>query len=495
MSHTTDRARRLLAPALVALIASAPSAAAQTAQPVSHTAGKVPISTVSADARADFLTGRTLVENLRAHDAREFMLKAVAKDPNFALAHLNLANSAPTAKEFFDHLGHAVALADKASAGERLMILGTEAGANGDPAKQLELYTRLVKEFPQDERAHFLLGGTYFGQQEYAKAIEEYRRATTIAPDYAPAYNIMGYAYRTAGQYPEAEGAFKKYVELIPEDPNPYDSYAELLMKTGRFDESIAQYRKALELNPHFAPSFIGIASNLMFQGKYDESRAEAKRLYDNARNDGEKRAAMFQATVTYVEEGQLDLALAELDKQYALGSGIGDAAAMGGDATFMGNILLEAGKPAEAQKRFTQALQVVEKSQLDAEVKENARLIHRYNTARVALAAGDLAKAASEGDAFLRASEAKKNRFQVRLGHEVAGSIALAKKDYDGALRHLAQANQQDPYNLYRQGVAYKGKGDKAKAKEMWQRAVEFNQLPTLNSAFVRAKASKHKV
>jgi tetratricopeptide (TPR) repeat protein len=76
-----------------------------------------------------------------------------------------------------------------------------------------------------------------------------------------------------------------------------------------------------------------------------------------------------------------------------------------------------------------------------------------------------------------------------------VAGSVALAGKDYDGALSHLAQANQQDPYNLYRMSVAYKGKGDKAKAKEMWQRAVEFNQLPTLNSAFVRAKASKHKV
>jgi tetratricopeptide (TPR) repeat protein len=70
-----------------------------------------------------------------------------------------------------------------------------------------------------------------------------------------------------------------------------------------------------------------------------------------------------------------------------------------------------------------------------------------------------------------------------------------VAKKDYEGALRHLAQANQQDPYNLYRLGMAYKGKGDKAKGKEMFKKAVEFNQLPTLNSAFVRAKASKHKV
>ena len=490
MSHRTRRARGLASLALAALMATAPGAAAQTA----HPAGKVSISTTSTEAQADFVKGRALAENLRIHDSREFLLRAIAKDPDFALAHLSLANSAPTGKEFFDHLGHAVALAGKASKGERLMILGAQAGANADPAKQLEHYRQLVTEFPEDERAHFLLGTTYFGQQEYDKAIEEYRRSTTIAPGFAPAYNILGYAYRTQGRYPEAERVFKKYVELIPDDPNPYDSYAELLMKMGRFDESIAQYRKALDQNPEFAPSRIGIASNLMFQGKHEASRAEARKLQGAARNDGEKRAAMFQVTATYVEEGRLDLALAELDKQYALGEGIGDAAAMAGDATFMGNVLLEAGKPAEALKRFEQALQVVEGSQLSAEVKENARLIHRYNAARVAVAAGDLATARREGDAFMRESQAKKNSFQVRLGHETAGMIALAEKDHDGALKHLAQASQQDPYNLYRMGLAYEAKGERAKAKEMFRSAAEFNQLPTLNSAFVRAKARKVK-
>ena len=490
MSYPTARARRRASLALAALIASVPSAAAQTA----HSAGKVPISTVSAEAKADFVKGRTLAENLRAHESREFLRSAVVKDPDFALAHLNLANSAPTPKEFFKHLGHAVARSGKASAGERLVILGAQAGANADPAKQLEHYQRLVAEFPQDERAHFLLGGTYFGQQEYDKAIEEYRRSTAIAPDFAPAYNIMGYAYRTAGRYPEAEQAFEKYIELIPNDPNPYDSYAELLMKMGRFDESIAQYRKALEVNPQFAPSFIGISSNLMFQGKYDASRAEARKLHDHARNDGEKRAAMFATTVTYVEEGKLDLALAELDKQYALGKGIADAAAMAGDATFMGNVLLEAGKPAEALKRFDQAVQVVEASQLTPEVKQNAKLIHRFNAARVAVATRDLATAKREGDAFMRESQARKNGFQIRLGHQVAGLIALEEKNYAGAVAHLEQANQQDPYNLYRMGLAYEGKGDRARAKEMFQLAANFNQLPTLNSAFTRAKTRKLK-
>ena len=490
MPHPTAQARRLSVLALAALIGSTPSAVAQTA----HVAGKVPISTVSAEAKADFVKGRTLAENLRAHESRAFLRSAVAKDPDFALAHLNLANSAPTPKEFFEHLGHAVALSGKASAGERLMIIGAQAGANADPAKQLEHYRQLVAEFPQDERAHFLLGGTYFGQQDYDKAIEQYRRSIAIAPDFAPAYNIVGYAYRTAGRYPDAEQAFKKYIELIPNDPNPYDSYAELLMKMGRFDESMAQYRKALKVNPEFAPSFIGIASNLMFQGKYDASRAEARKLYGRARNDGEKRAAMFAVTATHVEEGKFDLALVELDKQYALGEGIGDAAAMAGDATFMGNVLLESGKPAEALKKFEQALQVTEASQLSTEVKENAKLFHRFNVARVAIATKDLATAKREGDAFLRESQARKNSFQIRLGHEVAGRIALEEKNYDGALAHLEQANRQDPYNLYRMGLAYEGKGDRAKAKEMFRSAADFNQLPTLNSAFARAKTRKHK-
>src|SRR5688572_14092411 len=221
MTHSTARARRLSSLALAALIVSAPSAAAQTA----HSAGKVPISTASAEAKADFLKGRTLAENLRIHDSREFMFRAIAKDPDFALAHLNLATSAPTGTEFFEHLGHAVRLAEKASPGERLTIQAAQAGANADAAKALELLQKLVADYPQDERGHFQLGTAYFGRQNYTKAIEEYRRSISIAPDFAPAYNIIGYAYRTEGRYDEAEQAFKKYVELIPNDPNPYDSY------------------------------------------------------------------------------------------------------------------------------------------------------------------------------------------------------------------------------------------------------------------------------
>lgn len=483
---------RLTGLALVAMVAHVATGAAQDRGAAAL--AKVPVTTASADAKAEYLKGRTLGENLRAYDSREVLLRAVAKDPNFAIAHYSLALNSPTAKEFFDHLKHAVKLSDKASEGERLMILGLEAGSNANPEKQREYYEKLVAAYPGDERAHFLLGNAYFGQQDYDKTLREYRTSVEIAPDFAPAYNLLGYAYRQVGRYQDAEKAFKRYIDLIPNDPNPYDSYAELLMKMGRFDESIDMYRKALAVDPNFSPSHVGIASNLMYQGKHDAARKEAWTLHEAARNDADRRNAFFAAAVAYADEGKFDEAVAELKKEQAIAAKINDPANMSADAVSMGDVLLEAGKPEEARAMYQDALTRLERSDLSAEVKENARLVHGYNLGRVALRSNDMPAAKKYAEAYMQAATARKNSFQIRQAHDLAGAIALKEKQYEQALAHLAQANQQDPYVLYLTGKAYKAGGDEAKAAEMFQQAVNHNTLPTLNHAFVRAKAKKMK-
>ena len=191
--------------------------------------------------------------------------------PRFALAHYSLALNSPTAKEFFDHLKEAVKLSGKASDGERLMILGLEAGANADPEKQREYYERTGGGVSRatSERTSFW-AATTSGSRTIPRRCGSIRASVEIAPDFAPAYNLLGYAYRQVGQYDDAEKAFKKYIELIPNDPNPYDSYAELLMKMGRFDESIAHVSQGAGDRSQFSPSHIGIASNLMYQGKHE---------------------------------------------------------------------------------------------------------------------------------------------------------------------------------------------------------------------------------
>src|SRR5215213_6655700 len=262
------------------------TATASTAPATAGNNGKIPVTTSSEEARKEFLAGRDLSEKLRITDSIAHFDKAISLDPNFALAELLRANVSPTAKEFFDHLKKAVALAGKASDGERMLIQAAEAGANGNPTQQKEIFDKLVAAYPNDERAHFNLGGYYFGQQDFTQAIHHYKRATEIAPDYSTAFNILGYAYRQNEQYSDAENAFKKYVELIPGDPNPYDSYAELLLKMGRFEDAITQYNKALAIQPNFVNSHFGIAAALLYKGKTAEAQAELQKMTQKARTD-----------------------------------------------------------------------------------------------------------------------------------------------------------------------------------------------------------------
>lgn len=451
---------------------------------------KIPNTTSSEEARKEFLQGRDLAERLLIQDSLSHFDKAIALDPNFALAHLNRATSSPTAKEFFEHLNHAVKLADKASEGERLLILGTEAGANGNQTKQKELLEKLVATYPNDERARFALGGYFFGQQDFDSAILHYRKATELAPRFSTAFNILGYALRQNEKYAEAEQAFRKYTELIPNDPNPYDSLAELYLKMGRFDEAIVQYNKALGIDPNFVNSHFGIGAAMMYQGKATEAATEFAKITGKARSDGERRTALFALTVLAVDSGKLDQALAEVDKQYALGEKTSDVPNMAGDLQLRANILLELGKFDEAKQAFDRALKMTTDSDLSQQIKDNAKLVNHYNLARVAIAKKDLATAKTETEVFRKGSEETKNSFQIKQAHELAGMIAYEEKNYDQAIAELQQSNQQNPFDLYRLCQAYQGKGEATKAKESCGKAANFNSLPQVNYAFVRTKA-----
>src|SRR5215216_1271275 len=359
---------------------------AAVSPPAGATAGKIAVTTSSEEARKEFLAGRSLSEKLRITDSIAHYDKAISLDPNFALAELNRAQASPTAKEFFEHLKKAVALSDKASDGERMLIQAAEAGANANPTKQKEILDKLLAAYPNDERAHFNLGNYHFGQQDFPQAITHYKKATELAPDYSTAFNILGYAYRQNGAYSDAENAFKKYIELIPNDPNPYDSYAELLLKMGRFDEAITQYNKALAIDSNFINSHFGIAAALTYKGKPADAQAELQKMSQKARTDAERRTALFGQMVVAIDSGKLDQALAEVEKQYAVAQKSNDAGGMTGDLQLKGNILLEMGRYDDARKAYEDALKMTNDSSLSQAIKDNAALFSHYNLARVAV-------------------------------------------------------------------------------------------------------------
>jgi len=450
---------------------------------------KVPVTTTSAEARDLYTKAQDLAEKLRATDAHQLFAKAVEKDKDFALAYLGMANSSGTAKDFFDALGKAVALEGKVTPGEKLLIQSAEYGSKNDLAHQKESLDKLAKMFPTDERVANLVGAYHFGRQDYPQAIAAYEHAIKINPSFTQPYNQLGYAYRFAQKPADAERTFKKYIELIPNDPNPYDSYGELLMEEGKFDESIASYKKALAIDGNFVASYIGISNDQMFEGKTEDARKTLGQFAKVARTDGERRTAIFWTAIAYSFDGAWDKAIAEADKMVAIANERKDQAMLANDYNFLGNTLLEAGRPDEAAAKYKLQQEANEKANVPDGVKELTKRSALYDDARVALAKHDVKTAQTKAKAFAQQVSVKQNPFEVRQSHELNGMVALETKQWKTAADELAHANLRDPRVLYLAAIALAGEGDAKAAKAMALRAADFNGLAP-DYAYVRAKA-----
>ena len=475
------RARHLLPPLLLLPALALAAGGAAT----------VPITTSSPEARALYLEGRDLVERLKGTEGHLRTDQAVKKDPQFALGWLQWAQTSGTAKEFFAGLEKAMAAAGHATEGEQLLIRSVEAGAKSRTAEQDELLATLAKKFPSDPRVHAQIGNLAFARQDWGRVIQEMTRAAELDPKFTLPYNQLGYAYRFQGKYAEAEKAFQKYAELLPDDPNPHDSYAELLMRMGRFDDSISRYRKALQIDPLFLSAYVGIANDQILLGKGDEARGTLKQMLGKARTDGERRLAWFWTAETYLHEERWADAIRCLEEEKKIADAAGDVLSASQDVNFIGNILLGAGKTADAARRFEESVRMAEGSKASDAIKETARRGHLFDMARVALAKGDLATARATAAKYASAVQAKAVPFEVRQSHELAGMIAVQAKDWDAAVSELGKAGEQNPRVLYFTGLAWQGKGDSAKATDAFRAAAELNQLNGVYG-FIRPQARR---
>ena len=462
---------------------------AATASAAPKETAKVPITAASEEARKLYLEGRDLFEKLRGTDAHALFERAVAKDPSFALAHLGVANTSASAKAFRESLDRAVALVDKVTPGEALLIRAADAAARGDLVHQREYLDEAVQHFPTDERVLNQLANYHFGNQDYTAAIAAFEKAIRIAPAFTQPYNQLGYAYRFVGKPAQAEKAFKKYIQLIPDDPNPYDSYGELLMERGRFEESIKAYKKALAVDRNFIASYIGIGNDQILLGRGEAARATFAKLRQVARNDGERRQAITWTALSYTHEAAWDKALAEVDKLVAIAATAKDLATLAGDHGFAAAILLEAGRIDAAATKYKLVLDAIDRATLPESVKQAVHRNAVASDARVALARGDLATAKAKTTEYGKQVAVAKVPFELRQHHELLGLIALNEKLYSRAVTELGQANPRDPRIMYWTAVALRFNNEIKQSRAMAAKAANFNGLAP-NYGYVRAKA-----
>lgn len=235
------------------------------------------VTTTSMDAYNYFLRGREEHEKLYYDEALRFLTKSIEFDSTFAAAHYYLARTYLGLKEFnkmAEVLEKAKVFAQKATEKERLYIeqLYTQ-WIEKDWEKQGQISQQLVKKYPKEKWAHYLLGGHYYSfEKMHAQAIEEYTKVIELDPYFGKALNGLAYEYVHLGDFNKALEYANRYALVSPGDANPFDTMGEIYIWMGNFDEAITRFNQAVEIKPNFYSSYAGIAYVHALQEDYAEA-------------------------------------------------------------------------------------------------------------------------------------------------------------------------------------------------------------------------------
>ncbi|PYI70372.1 MAG: hypothetical protein DMF08_11650, partial [Verrucomicrobia bacterium] len=250
--------------------------------------------TVNPEAYEIYLRGKFFAEKRTGADLRksiEYYDQAIAKDPDYPLAYVGLANS---------HLLLSVygALSPKEAASPAKAAL----------KKALELDDSLAE-------AHASSGLLATLELDLNRAITELERAIQLNPNNATAHHWIALPLMTMGQFDRGVAEAKRAIELDPLSLIINADLCWIYFNGRRFDEAEAQARKTLEMDPRFYVAHFYLGEALQFQGKLTDGIAEFRKSVE-LNNDPFSLAMLGQA---YARQGKTDKArevLADLRQQ-----------------------------------------------------------------------------------------------------------------------------------------------------------------------------------
>ena len=451
---------------------------------------EIPITTQSEEARTVFLEAREMSEHLRTDEAREYFDKAIELDPNFAQAYLYRSFDYLSDEDLKIHLNQAVALLDKVSEGEQLLIRQSKAyRLDNNLDERFELRRQLVQKYPEDKRALNLLGLEYYSRDEDAMAIAQFEAAIALDKNYPPPYNQLGYAYREIGKYEKAEQAFKDYITLIPDEPNPFDSMADLYMKMGRFEEAIENFQKAVDLDPVFGVSQRNIGTSLVLLGRYDEGREACRKAIEMEITPWDQLYDRDMIVRSYLYEEDYLKAIEATEKMLDAGTEAGLPSWIPYAHLMRCKTLIETGDLDAADQSMADYHQSMEGADFTPYgMNWFARTAFAYE-ARIAAKRQDSEMALVKAEKYKTLLEARNDPKTAKKYNGLVGMIHLDTGDHEKAIEHFKPSNQENPYTLYYHGVAQLKAGNEERAQELFAKAANWNE-DSYNFAFVRAKA-----
>jgi adenylate cyclase len=239
--------------------------------------------TVNPEAYELYLRGKFFTEKRTGADIRksiDYYDQAIAKDPNYALAYVGLADSYLLLSPYGD-------IPPKESTPPARAAL----------KKALELDDSLAQ-------AHASSGLLATLELDVHRGISELERAIQLDPNYATAHHWLALPLMAIGQSDRAIAEGKRAIELDPLSLICNADLSWVYFNGHRYDEAEAQARKTLEMDSRFAVAHYYLGGAFQFKGKLTEAIAEYQKAAELNNNDQYSLAMLGQA---YARKGQMD--------------------------------------------------------------------------------------------------------------------------------------------------------------------------------------------
>lgn len=453
---------------------------------------EMPITHTSKKALDCYINARTHLENLEMAEAIPLLEQAVKLDPNFALAHLSLAQVAPTKQERTKSLEQAVARIENVSTEEAHLIEFVKAGVEGDASTQRHHLLDLIRLIPNDKRIRELAGSFYFNQNEYGLALTHLMRAVDLDPSYAPPYNLLGYAYIILENNTAAEKSFQIYINLLPDHPNPYDSYGEFLLKTGRYAESIQQYQKALSVDPKFVIALKGVGNNYLLLHNYSEARRVYQQMYDHAVSADIKYQALSSIITSYIYQGQTEMAMHVLDDYITQARNERNLSQEIKAHSISAEIYCEMGQPESGLQEALVTDSLVQQIPFTSIEREfylrqsklwrSCALIHNKQYAQAALLLNEVKTEA----------EQVQNSAQLKEYYYAQGLMYATQSSFESALQSFDLADPNDPLMMYHFAQTNEKAGEIQIAERVYSKLDNWN-VPSMGLALAYTNRIKN--
>ncbi|NIM90241.1 MAG: protein kinase [Candidatus Aminicenantes bacterium] len=256
----------------------------------------------------------------------EYLQKATEKDPNFALAYVEIGNihesyaalgllspnevypkvkvALKKAMEIDDSLGEAHTLAANISTWYDWDWAAAEKG-----------YQRAIELNPGLEFAHVNYATYLFIQGRFEEALSEIKVAKELNPLNPHSYAWASQIYRCAGRHDEAMEQIQKAMEIGPNSPMVLFHASWLYLDKGMFQEVIEALEKSYELSGGtFQWAHCGLGVAYALAGQTDKAEQVFKELLEDRKSG---YVPCLSIANNYFCSGNIDKAMEWLEKAY----------------------------------------------------------------------------------------------------------------------------------------------------------------------------------